>query len=93
MTGPSYIGSRSANPEQETYGYLVTGVSQQQLAFVGSLGTTRGSARISERGKQQTAADRHRQSIFDDRMNARILLHHDTGANSAAVPTLRQECA
>lgn len=35
MTGPSYIGSRSANPEQETFGYLVTEVSEQQLAFLG----------------------------------------------------------
>ena len=33
--GPAYIGDRSANPEQETYGYLVTAESRQRLNFVG----------------------------------------------------------
>jgi hypothetical protein len=33
--GPTYIGDRSANPEQETYGYVVTTQSQQRLGFVG----------------------------------------------------------
>ena len=34
-TGPTYIGDRSDNPERETYGYVVTGESQQRLGFVG----------------------------------------------------------
>jgi hypothetical protein len=34
-TGPIYIGDRSDNPERETYGYVVTGESQQRLGFVG----------------------------------------------------------
>ena len=34
-TGPTYIGERSDNPERETYGYVVTGKSQQRLGFVG----------------------------------------------------------
>jgi hypothetical protein len=34
MAGPTYIGERSANPEQETYGYLVTGVGGQLPAFL-----------------------------------------------------------
>ena len=34
-TGPTYIGDRSGNPEQETYGYVVTLESQQRLGFVG----------------------------------------------------------
>jgi hypothetical protein len=33
-TGPTYIGDRSDNPEQETYGYVVT-TDQQRLGFVG----------------------------------------------------------
>ena len=33
--GPMHIGDRSANPEHETYGYVVTTESQQRLAFVG----------------------------------------------------------
>lgn len=35
IVGPTYIGMRSANPEQETYGYRIIGVSEQLLAFVG----------------------------------------------------------
>ena len=35
-SGPTYIGDRSDNPEQETYGYVVRTVeSQQPLGFVG----------------------------------------------------------
>src|SRR5215208_3084380 len=34
-TGPAYIGDRSDNPERETYGYVVTGESQQRLGFIG----------------------------------------------------------
>jgi hypothetical protein len=34
-TGPIYIGDRSDNPERETYGYVVTGPSQQRLGFIG----------------------------------------------------------
>jgi hypothetical protein len=33
--GPTYIGSRSANPEQETFAYRMTSTSVQILAFVG----------------------------------------------------------
>jgi hypothetical protein len=33
--GPMYIGDRSANPEHETYGYVVTTQSQQRLGYVG----------------------------------------------------------
>ena len=35
MIGPIYIGDRSANPEQETYGYLVKTESAHLLAFIG----------------------------------------------------------
>ena len=35
MIGPIYIGDRSANPEQETYGYLVKPESARPLAFIG----------------------------------------------------------
>jgi hypothetical protein len=35
MIGPIYIGERSANPEQETYGYLVKTERGRPLAFVG----------------------------------------------------------
>ncbi len=35
MTCPIYVGARSANPEQETYGYLVKTESAHPLAFVG----------------------------------------------------------
>jgi hypothetical protein len=34
-TGPTYIGERSDNPEQETYGYVVMGESQRRLGFIG----------------------------------------------------------
>jgi hypothetical protein len=34
-TGPIYVGNRSDNPEQETYGYVGTVESQQRLGFVG----------------------------------------------------------
>ena len=34
-TGPTYIGDRSDNPERETYGYVVTGESQQRFGFIG----------------------------------------------------------
>jgi hypothetical protein len=37
--GPTYIGARSANPEQETYGYVVTTQSGHLLlGFVGPAG-------------------------------------------------------
>lgn len=32
---PTYIGDRSANPEQETYGYVVTVKTQRLLGFTG----------------------------------------------------------
>jgi hypothetical protein len=35
MIGPIYVGARSANPEQETYGYLAKTESAQLLAFIG----------------------------------------------------------
>ena len=36
---PTYIGDRSANPEQETYGYVVTTQSEHLLlGFVGPAG-------------------------------------------------------
>ena len=36
---PTYIGTRSANPEQETYGYVVTTQSEcLRLGFVGPAG-------------------------------------------------------
>jgi hypothetical protein len=35
MIGPIYIGDRSANPEQETYSYLVKTESAHLLAFIG----------------------------------------------------------
>ncbi len=35
MTCPTYVGARSANPEQETYGYLVRTESAHPLAFIG----------------------------------------------------------
>ena len=36
---PTYIGARSANPEQETYGYVVTAQSDPLLlGFVGPAG-------------------------------------------------------
>jgi hypothetical protein len=34
-TGPTYVGNRSDNPEQETYGYVVTVESPHRLGFVG----------------------------------------------------------
>ena len=35
-TGPTYIGDRSDNPEQETYGYVLKTVeNQQRLGFAG----------------------------------------------------------
>ena len=33
--GPTYIGDRSANPEQETYGHVVTTDSQHLFSFHG----------------------------------------------------------
>jgi hypothetical protein len=37
---PTYIGGRSANPEQETYGFVVTTRSEHLLlGFVGPAGT------------------------------------------------------
>jgi hypothetical protein len=33
--GPIYVGDRSANAEQETYGYVVAVETQQRLGFVG----------------------------------------------------------
>ena len=35
MIGPVYIGDRSANPEKETYGYLVKSETARPLAFIG----------------------------------------------------------
>ena len=35
MVGPTYIGDRSANPEQETFAYVVKTESYRPLAFVG----------------------------------------------------------
>ncbi len=45
--GPTYIGDRSANPEQETYGYLVKPESARPLAFIGparNIGSATGHA-------------------------------------------------
>jgi hypothetical protein len=47
MNVPIYVGARSANPEHETYGYLVKPGSAQPLAFVGparNIGTVTGNA-------------------------------------------------
>ena len=47
MIGPVYIGDRSANPEQETYGYLVKTESAHPFAFIGparNIGPVTGSA-------------------------------------------------
>lgn len=35
MIGPLYVGVRSANPEQETFGYVVKTQSAPLLAFIG----------------------------------------------------------
>jgi hypothetical protein len=35
QTRPIYIGDRSANSEQETYGYVVAAETPQRLGFVG----------------------------------------------------------
>ena len=35
LIGPTYIGDRSGNPEQETYGYLVKPENARPLAFIG----------------------------------------------------------
>jgi hypothetical protein len=35
MIGPTYLGDRSANPEQETYGSLAKAESAHLLAFIG----------------------------------------------------------
>lgn len=35
LTGPTYIGDRSENPEHETYGYLMKPESAHPLAFIG----------------------------------------------------------
>jgi hypothetical protein len=35
LIGPTYIGDRSGNPEQETYGYLIKPESARPLAFIG----------------------------------------------------------
>ncbi len=35
LTDPTYIGDRSENPEQETYGYLIEPESARPLAFIG----------------------------------------------------------
>jgi hypothetical protein len=32
---PCYIGARSANPEQETFAYVIPPESQSRLAFIG----------------------------------------------------------
>lgn len=34
-TGQTYIGERSANPEHETYGYVMKTPSHRQVGFVG----------------------------------------------------------
>jgi hypothetical protein len=47
MAGPTYIGNRSANPEQETFAYLVNTDSYGTLAFVGparNIGAVTGDA-------------------------------------------------
>lgn len=47
MIGPIYIGNRSANPEQETYGYLIKTESAHLLAFIGparNIGPVTGNA-------------------------------------------------
>jgi len=44
---PIYVGARSANPEQETYGYLVKTESAHPLAFIGparNIGPVTGNA-------------------------------------------------
>jgi hypothetical protein len=33
--GPTYLGDRAGNPEQETYGYLIKPESARPLAFIG----------------------------------------------------------
>ena len=35
LIGPTYVGDRSADPEQETYGYLVKTEGAHLLAFIG----------------------------------------------------------
>jgi len=35
QAAPRYVGERSANPEQETYAWVVTGVGNHILAFSG----------------------------------------------------------
>jgi hypothetical protein len=47
MVEPIYIGDRSVNPEQETYGYLVKTESAHPLAFLGparNIGPVTGNA-------------------------------------------------
>jgi hypothetical protein len=47
MICPVYIGARSVNPEQETYGYLLKAESAQPLAFIGparNIGPVTGNA-------------------------------------------------
>lgn len=47
MTGPIYVGARSANPEQETYGYVVKTENARLLAFIGparNIGPVTGNA-------------------------------------------------
>jgi hypothetical protein len=35
LDGPAYIGDRSGNPEQESFGYLTQSESARPLAFIG----------------------------------------------------------
>ena len=35
MVGPAYIGDRAADPEDETFGYLVKAEGNRPLAFIG----------------------------------------------------------
>lgn len=35
MVGPAYIGDRAADPEDETFGYLVKTEGDRPLAFIG----------------------------------------------------------
>jgi hypothetical protein len=47
MVGPTYIGGRAADPEDETFAYLVKAQSARPLAFVGparKMGTATGEA-------------------------------------------------
>ena len=35
MMGPTYVGDRAADPEDETFAYLVKSASDRPLAFIG----------------------------------------------------------